>query len=135
MVVPQEVRQTPGPAALEAKTAECEVTCAHFHPVPMCWAKPLRRVFDVELEHCPSCGGELKRIAAIPEQLAVEKILTHLGLQARAASLSGPQPLNAGGLTVPIRHLPDSRRPALQGAAVSNVSVKRKEHSEIEVDP
>ena len=44
----------------------------------------LRRVFDLDLEHCPNCGGELKIIAAILEQPVIEKILTHLGLQARA---------------------------------------------------
>jgi hypothetical protein len=41
-------------------------------------------VFDSGLEHCPNCGGELKIIAAILEQPVIEKLLTHLGLQARA---------------------------------------------------
>ena len=36
------------------------------------------------MEHCPNCGGELKIIAAILEPPVIEKILTHLGLQARA---------------------------------------------------
>ena len=36
------------------------------------------------MEHCPNCGGELKIIAAIPEQPVIEKILTHLGLHAGA---------------------------------------------------
>lgn len=37
------------------------------------------------MEHCPNCGGgELKIIAAILERPVIEKILTHLGLQARA---------------------------------------------------
>jgi hypothetical protein len=36
------------------------------------------------MEHCPNCGGELKIIAAILEQPVIDKILTHLGLQARA---------------------------------------------------
>jgi hypothetical protein len=31
----------------------------------------------------PNCGGELKIITAILEQPVIEKILTHLGLQAR----------------------------------------------------
>jgi len=48
------------------------------------WAKLLRRVFEIDLEHCPNCGGELKIIAAILEPPVIEKILTHLGLQARA---------------------------------------------------
>ena len=42
----------------------------------------LKRVFEIDMEHCPNCGGELKIIAAILE--VIEKILTHLGLQARA---------------------------------------------------
>jgi len=41
-------------------------------------------VIEIELEHCPNCGGELKIIAAILQALVIEKILTHLGLQARA---------------------------------------------------
>ena len=41
-------------------------------------------MFDLDLEHCPNCGGELKIIAPILEQPVIEKILTHLGLQARA---------------------------------------------------
>jgi len=36
------------------------------------------------MAHCPNCGGQLKIIAAIMEQPVIEKILTHLGLQAQA---------------------------------------------------
>jgi len=36
------------------------------------------------IERRPNCGGELKIIAATPEQPVIEKILTHLGVQARA---------------------------------------------------
>ena len=39
---------------------------------------------EIDLEHCPNCGGALKIIAAILEQPVIEKILTHLDLQARA---------------------------------------------------
>ena len=39
---------------------------------------------DLDLQHCPNCGGELKIIAAILEQPVSEQILTHRGLQARA---------------------------------------------------
>ena len=48
------------------------------------WARLLKRVFDLDLQHCPNCGGELKIIAAIQEPPVIEKILTHLELQARA---------------------------------------------------
>ena len=47
------------------------------------WAKLLMRAFEIDMAHCPNCGGELKIIAAILEQSVIEKILTHLGLQAR----------------------------------------------------
>ena len=79
LVVPQESE----PLAQAALPAECEAGCAHHHPVRLSWAKLLKRVFDLDLEHCPNCGGELKIIAAILEQPVIEKILTHLGLQAR----------------------------------------------------
>ena len=34
-------------------------------------------MFALHLERCPTCGGELKIIAAILEQPVIEKILTH----------------------------------------------------------
>ena len=64
--------------------AQCEASCAHHRPVRLSWARLLKRFFEIDLEHCPSCGGELKIIAAILEQLVIEKILTNLGLQAGA---------------------------------------------------
>ncbi len=80
LVVPQEA-EAPAQAA---PPAECEAGCAHHRPVRLSWAKLFKRVFDLDLEHGPNCGGELKVIAAILEQPVIEKILTHLGLQARA---------------------------------------------------
>ena len=47
-------------------------------------ARLLQRVFDIDLEHCPQCAGDLKIIAAIEEPAVIVKILTHLGLPARA---------------------------------------------------
>ena len=40
--------------------------------------------FEIDMAQCLNCGGELKIIAAIMGQPVIEKILTHLGLQARA---------------------------------------------------
>jgi hypothetical protein len=52
-------------------------------------ARLLKRVFDIDMEHCPNCGGgELKIIAAILERPVIARILTHLGLD--------PQPLPRG---------------------------------------
>ena len=83
-MVPQEVPQTPEPAAQEGAPAECEASCAHHRPVRVSWAELLKRNFEIDMEHCPNCGDELKIIAAILEQPVIQKILTHLGLQARA---------------------------------------------------
>ncbi len=84
LVVPQVVPQEPKAPAQEAEPAACEASCAHHRPVRLSWAKLLKRVFEIDMEYCPNCGGELKIIAAILEQPVIEKILTHLGLQARA---------------------------------------------------
>ena len=80
----QAVPQEPETPAQATQPAECEANCAHHRPVRLSWAKLLKRVFDLDLEHCPNCGGDLKDIAAILEQPVIEKILTQLGLQARA---------------------------------------------------
>ncbi len=77
------------PASLDAdagapELAAAEPACAHRKPVRMTWARLLKRVFEIDLEHCPNCSGELKIIAAILEPPVIERILTHLGLQARA---------------------------------------------------
>ena len=80
MVVPQG----PDEGAQATPPAKCEANCAHHRPVRLSWARLLKRVFELDLDHCPNCGGELMIIAAILERPVIEKILTHLGLQARA---------------------------------------------------
>jgi hypothetical protein len=44
----------------------------------MSWARLLKRVFDIDIEHCPNCGGALKIIAAIEDPPVIVEI--HLGL-------------------------------------------------------
>ena len=36
------------------------------------WALLLKRVFEIDMQHCPNCGGELKVIAAILDTLVIE---------------------------------------------------------------
>jgi hypothetical protein len=71
----------------EAGTAEAgtaEAGTAQGRPHRISWAR-LKRVFDIDMQHCPNCGaGEIESIAAILGRPVIEKILTHPGLQARA---------------------------------------------------
>ncbi|MEQ1816499.1 MAG: hypothetical protein ABL861_08580 [Nitrosomonas sp.] len=50
--------------------------------VRISWARLLKRVFDIDIERCPHCGGNMKIIAALLEKAAITKILNHLGLPA-----------------------------------------------------
>jgi len=81
LVVPQGPPVQQEPAAQAAVAAECEVETVQARPNRISWARLLKRVFDIDMQHCPNCGaGELKIIAAILERPVIEKILTHLGL-------------------------------------------------------
>jgi hypothetical protein len=54
-------------------------------PERMSWARLLKRVFDIDIEHCPNCRGRLQIIAAIVDPPVIAKLLTHLlHLPARA---------------------------------------------------
>ena len=70
------------PAATEAATAgECDVETVQGRAHRIGWARLLKRVFDIDVQRCPRCGGgQVKIIAAILGRAAIEKILTHLGL-------------------------------------------------------
>jgi len=42
------------------------------------WASRLKRVFDIDVETCSECGGEVRIIACIEDPEVIQKILTHL---------------------------------------------------------
>ena len=50
----------------------------------MSWAQRLKRVFGIDIELCPACGGAVRIIARIEDPVVIEKILTHLDAQASA---------------------------------------------------
>jgi len=54
------VLQGPDEPTNAAQPAECEANCARHRPVRLSWARLIKRVFALDLEHCPKCGGELK---------------------------------------------------------------------------
>ena len=80
LVVPDVPEEVTG----ESELAATDSGCAHGRPARISWARLLERVLEIDLEHCPNCGGQLKIIAAILESAVIERVLTHLGLQARA---------------------------------------------------
>ena len=67
--------------------------------VRISWARLLKRVFDVDIERGPHCGGDMKIIAVILELRAIVKILNHLGLPARAPPCS---PARSSDLIEPV---------------------------------
>ena len=85
LVVPQgpevEERATAAVAASECVVQTETNPDRPDRPHRIAWARLLKRVFDIDMQHCPNCGaGELKIIAAILERPVIEKIQTHLGL-------------------------------------------------------
>ena len=48
----------------------------------MTWAQRLKRVFGIDIETCPACGGAMRIIACIEDPEVIEKILAHLDAKA-----------------------------------------------------
>jgi hypothetical protein len=44
----------------------------------MTWAQRLSRVFAIDIETCPDCGGKLRVIACIEDPPLIAKILAHV---------------------------------------------------------
>jgi pyruvate/2-oxoglutarate dehydrogenase complex dihydrolipoamide acyltransferase (E2) component len=61
----------------------------------MTWAQRLKRVFGIDLQTCPVCGGAMRIIACIEDPVVIEKILAHLDAKAAAAQAARPPPSRA----------------------------------------
>ena len=59
-------------------------------------ARRLKRVFNIDIETCKTCGGHVKIIACIEDPVVIEQILTHLDRKDAAGAA---------------RHLPPCRAP------------------------
>ena len=79
------------PAADSARV-EARAAGITLPPARMSWARVLKRVFDIDIENCPNCGGSIEdhrchfdRLRTGIEDLTViARILTQLGLPSRA---------------------------------------------------
>ena len=69
---------------MHSEAVESEFDDGHRWGSRITWALLLKRVFEMDMQRCPNCGGELKVIAAILDRAVIERILDHLGLPARA---------------------------------------------------
>ena len=58
---PSEIIPSPPEQKTEPSTDDAY---AQGTPARKSWARLLKRVFDIDIEHCPNCGGSLKIIAA-----------------------------------------------------------------------
>ena len=95
----------------------------------MGWARLLERVFGIDIEHCPQCGGDLKIIAAIEEPAVIVKILTHLGLPARAPQGGLSFSLWRGGVPVQTQTPLDKAFPTHLTVVSSMMNKKNVRHS------
>jgi hypothetical protein len=49
---------------------------------PLTWAQRLKRVFEIDINVCPLCGGQLRLIADITDPDLIRKILDHINSRA-----------------------------------------------------
>jgi hypothetical protein len=78
---PYRARITParrGRGATPTKPAREEDRAPAERQAAMRWAKRLKRVFQIDVETCPKCGGSVKVIACIEDPPVIERILKHL---------------------------------------------------------
>ena len=51
----------------------------------MTWMQRLKRVFNIDIETCERCKGQVKIIACIEDPAVIERILAHLNGKAPSA--------------------------------------------------
>ena len=58
----------------------------------MSWMQRLKRVFAIDIETCPDCGGTLKVIACIEDPPLIAKILGHVRSREAGAAAQARAP-------------------------------------------
>lgn len=54
----------------------------------MNWAQRLKRVFNIDIETCSKCGGDVRIIASIEDPVVIKKIFPHLNEKAASVGTS-----------------------------------------------
>ena len=67
-----------GKGAKPKASAEQQESMPVQRRAAMTWAQRLKRVFGIDIETCPACGGAVRIIACIEDPAVIKKILTHL---------------------------------------------------------
>ena len=78
---PYRARITPagrGRGGKRAKPAREKDRTPAEQQASMRWAQRLKRVFQIDVETCPECGGSVKIIACIEDPPVIDRILRHL---------------------------------------------------------
>ncbi len=70
-----------GRGGRHATTADPEERRPAERHAAMTWAQRLKRVFGIDIETCPACGGAMRIIACIEDPAVIKKILAHLDAQ------------------------------------------------------
>ncbi len=84
-----------GKGARAQAAAQTDDTTPAQRRASMTWAQRLKRVFGIDIETCPVCGGAMRIIACIEDPAVIEKILAHLDAKAAAAQAPRPPPCRA----------------------------------------
>jgi ribosomal protein S27E len=84
-----------GRGGQRATTGDAEEPTPAERRASMTWAQRLKRIFGIDIETCPACGGAVRIIACIEDPVLIEKILTHLAAKAAAAEASRRPPCRA----------------------------------------
>jgi len=65
----------------------------------MTWAQRLKRVFQIDIETCRDCGGEVRIISCIEDPAVIRKILAHLDDHVSSVASALPPPCRAPPLS------------------------------------
>lgn len=64
--------------------------CKPHHKYQPPWVYLLKRTFQIDLDHCPLCGkGKMKIISEVMDNIAIAKILSHIGLPTEPPKIHG----------------------------------------------